>query len=226
MIFGSIFYNAYFYLIGLYHIYISPYFIKIHSIKDNKKQKISHLHYFMIILLCLIKSVTRDDSVIKSLFYFIIDNSLILLEKNFVCRFFMNKFSHIFMHFDTEHDYYIEYPCNNRIVKGIYTHNKLYDIVKNINDSYEYLNSNAICAQAIIGVSINDVNDNIVSIKSILNEYIFNSTIKDILKFENVHYNEKSILRVVSIELLKKKECTVNLVSVHNENKMKIYNIE
>ena len=92
--------------------------------------------------------------------------------------------------------------------------------------NYEFLNSDHCCTKALVDVSINDVNNNIISIKPILNEYIFNSTIKDILRFENICYDEKSILRVVSIEMFKKKECMVNLTSVHNENKMKIYNIE
>lgn len=224
MISKSIFCDIYIYFIGFYHIYISPYLVKINILKNYKKYEISYRHYIIIILLCLVKSIINNNDTMKMFSQFISDSVYSIV--NMFTKFFPYKLFHNIQYLDDEHDYYVEYSHNNRIIKGVYTHNKLCDIIRNINDSYKYLNSDVLCTRALMGVYIINGDHDPISIKSILNEYIFNSSIKDILKLESVYYDEKSVLRIASIESLKKKEYKVNLISVHNKNKMEIYNIE
>lgn len=214
MIIKSIFYNLYFYIIGLYHIYISRYFTNMYILINYKKNEISSWRYFTLIFLCAIKSLVHKNKILN------------FLDKSVMSKSIVDKLICTIEQYDKKYDYYIEYFHNNKKVKGIYTNNGLYDIIKNINDAHEYFNSKDVFTKSFINISINNTDGNIISIKSILNEYIFNSLLGDILKFENVYYDEHSILHMVSIELLKKKEHTVDFMSVHNENKMKIYSIE
>ena len=82
-------------------------------------------------MLCIIKSITYQNDFAKSLLYFILDNVITPMSKNFICRFIMNKLLCMIKYYDSEYDYYLEYPFNNRILKGIYTCNKLCDIIMN-----------------------------------------------------------------------------------------------